>query len=107
MERQRHERDSGVSLVLLGEGGAVALEAWTDPDGDPHGVLVLHQKAEAGDSRPSGACDYIPGSRCLSSQPFISGHELAPAVLAGYDDRAWAELYQWFTSRLGGGKEQA
>jgi len=106
LERQRYKRDSGISLVLLGEGGAVALESWTDPDGDPHGVIVLHQKAEAGDSRPAGACEYIPGGRCLPDESYIAGHELAPDVLAGYEERAWVELYQWFTSRLGGGEEQ-
>jgi hypothetical protein len=105
MDRQRHESKGHVTLVLLGEGGAVTLEAWRDPEGNPIGILGIHEKPGSEETRPGRECEYVPGGRCLPDQSFIAGQELAPDVLAGYESRAWTELHQWFTSRLGGGEE--
>jgi len=107
LERQRYERRGSVILVLLGEGGAVTLEAWRDPHGNPVGILGIHEKPGPEDTRPGHECEYVPGGRCLPDQSFTAGQELAPDVITGYESRAWVEMHQWLASRLGGGEDQS
>jgi len=107
MDRQRYESKGRVTLVLLGEGGAVTLESWQDPEGDPHGVLGIHVRPDPEAKRPGDECEYVPGGLCYLGVSYTAGLELAPGVLAGYENRAWAEMHQWFTSRLNGGEDQS
>lgn len=100
MDRDRYERDGSIFLVLRDQGGAVTMEAWRDGDGNPHGILGIHQAVQPGGERRPCPCEFLPGGQCHPDQGFILGHELAPDILAGYDTRAWVEMQQFFTARI-------
>lgn len=98
-DHRKIRRDGSVFLVVSDGGhGAVTLEAWTDPDGAPHGVLVLHYPGALTSRQESGPCEFVPGGRCYPDPSYTAGHELAADVLAGYDGRAWTELYQYLST---------
>jgi hypothetical protein len=105
--RELTSRHGHKVLMLIGDAGAVTLEAWLRPwqvagvaGEQPAGILGIHGTPAESELTSSRQCEFLPGGRCIPDTAWAAGRDLAPDVLAGYDSRAWVEMHAWYISRI-------
>jgi hypothetical protein len=101
MERIREDRTASTVLAVLGERGAVSLEAW-EVAGHQGGVLGIHHAAPMHEGQEGTECDLLPQGFCYPDSSYSHGAQAAPLVLSGDEDAAWAVAEEWYRSHIEG-----
>jgi hypothetical protein len=101
MERIREDRAASTLLAVLGERGAVTLEAWWSAD-RPSGVIGLHHAAPMHEGQEGTECDLLPQGFCYPDSSYRAGAQAAPLVLSGDEEAAWVVAEDWYRSHIEG-----